>query len=406
MSPEFHRIKRLPPYVFAEVNAMKAAARARGDDIIDFGMGNPDTPPPQHIIDKLVETARDPKTHRYSTSRGILGLRLANANYYQRRFGVDIDPEAETIVTLGSKEGLANLAQAITTPGDVILAPNPSYPIHPYGFIIAGAVIRHIPVGPGQNFFTNLEAAVRRCVSPPTAIVLNYPANPTAEVVDLAFYERIVDFAREKNFFLLSDLAYAEIYFDGNPPPSILQVPGAKDVAVEFTSLSKTYSMPGWRMGFASGNRRLVAALTRIKSYLDYGAFTPIQVAACAALNGPQDCIEDVRGLYRRRRDVLVQGLGTAGWDVPSPQATMFAWAPLPAGFKHLGSLEFSKQLLDKAKVAVSPGIGFGEYGDGFVRIALVENEHRSRQALRNIKRFLQDYKDMDITDMRASAAQ
>ena len=406
MSPEFHRIKRLPPYVFAEVNAMKAEARARGDDIIDFGMGNPDTPPPQHIIDKLVETARDPKTHRYSTSRGILGLRLANANYYQRRFGVDIDPEAETIVTLGSKEGLANLAQAITTPGDVILAPNPSYPIHPYGFIIAGAVIRHIPVGPGQNFFTNLEAAVRRCVPPPTAIVLNYPANPTAEVVDLAFYERIVDFAREKNFFLLSDLAYAEIYFDGNPPPSILQVPGAKDVAVEFTSLSKTYSMPGWRMGFASGNRRLVAALTRIKSYLDYGAFTPIQVAACAALNGPQDCIEDVRGLYRRRRDVLVQGLGTAGWDVPSPQATMFAWAPLPAGFKHLGSLEFSKQLLDKAKVAVSPGIGFGEYGDGFVRIALVENEHRSRQALRNIKRFLQDYKDMDITDMRASAAQ
>ena len=406
MSPEFHRIKRLPPYVFAEVNAMKAAARARGDDIIDFGMGNPDTPPPQHIIDKLVETARDPKTHRYSTSRGILGLRLANANYYQRRFGVDIDPEAETIVTLGSKEGLANLAQAITTPGDVILAPNPSYPIHPYGFIIAGAVIRHIPVGPGQNFFANLDAAVRHCVLPPTAIVLNYPANPTAEVVDLAFYERIVDFAREKNFFLLSDLAYAEIYFDGNPPPSILQVPGAKDVAVEFTSLSKTYSMPGWRMGFASGNRRLVAALTRIKSYLDYGAFTPIQVAACAALNGPQDCIEDVRGLYRRRRDVLVQGLGTAGWDVPSPQATMFAWAPLPAGFKHLGSLEFSKQLLDKAKVAVSPGIGFGEYGDGFVRIALVENEHRSRQALRNIKRFLQDYKDMDITDMRASAAQ
>ncbi len=403
---DFHRIKRLPPYVFAEVNAMKAAARARGEDIIDFGMGNPDTPPAQHIIDKLVEAARDPKTHRYSTSRGIPGLRLANANYYKRRFGVDIDPETETIVTLGSKEGLANLAQAITTPGDVILAPNPSYPIHPYGFIIAGAVIRHIPVGPAQDFFANLDNAVRHCVPPPTAIVLNYPANPTAEVVDLAFYERVIRFAREKNLFLLSDLAYAEIYFDGRPPPSILQVPGARDVAVEFTSLSKTYSMPGWRMGFASGNRRLIAALTRIKSYLDYGAFTPIQVAACAALNGPQDIIEDIRDLYRRRRDVLIQGLGAANWEVPSPQATMFAWAPLPEGFTHLGSLEFSKLLLDKAKVAVSPGIGFGEYGDGFVRIALVENEHRSRQAIRNIKRFLQDYKDMDIADMRTSVAQ
>ncbi len=403
---EFHRIKRLPPYVFAEVNAMKAGARARGEDIIDFGMGNPDTPPAKHIIDKLVEAARDPKTHRYSTSRGIPGLRLANANYYQRRFGVDIDPESETIVTLGSKEGLANLAQAITTPGDVILAPNPSYPIHPYGFIIAGAVIRHIPVGPAQDFFANLENAVRHCVPPPTAIVLNYPANPTAEVVDLAFYERVVRFAKEKNLFLLSDLAYAEIYFDGTPPPSILQVPGAKDVAVEFTSLSKTYSMPGWRMGFASGNRRLIAALTRIKSYLDYGAFTPIQVAACAALNGPQDCVEEIRDLYRHRRDVLIQGLGAANWEVPSPRATMFAWAPLPDGFAHLGSLEFSKQLLDKAKVAVAPGIGFGEYGDGFVRIALVENEHRSRQAIRNIKRFLQDYKDMDIADTHASAAQ
>ncbi|NQV60914.1 MAG: LL-diaminopimelate aminotransferase [Alphaproteobacteria bacterium] len=403
---EFHRIKRLPPYVFAEVNAMKAAARARGEDIIDLGMGNPDTPPAQHIIDKLVETARDPKTHRYSTSRGIPGLRLANANYYKRRFGVDIDPETETIVTLGSKEGLANLAQAITTPGDIILAPNPSYPIHPYGFIIAGAVIRHIPVGPAQDFFANLETAVRHCVPPPTALVLNYPANPTAEVVDLAFYERMVKFAKEKNLFLLSDLAYAEIYFDGKPPPSILQVPGAKDVAVEFTSMSKTYSMPGWRMGFASGNRRLVAALTRMKSYLDYGAFTPIQVAACAALNGPQDCIEDIRDLYRQRRDVLIQGLGAADWEVPSPQATMFAWAPLPVGFAHLGSLEFSKLLLDKAKVAVSPGIGFGEYGDGFVRIALVENEHRSRQAIRNIKRFLQDYRDMDIVTKQASVAQ
>jgi len=392
MQPDFHRIRRLPPYVFAEVNAMKAAARARGEDIIDFGMGNPDTPPPQHIIDKLTEAAGDPKAHRYSASRGIPGLRRANAGYYARRFGVEIDPESETIVTLGSKEGLANLAQAITTPGDVILAPNPSYPIHPYGFIIAGAAIRHIPVGPGQDFFANLERAIRHCVPPPTALVLNYPSNPTAEVIDLAFYQRAVDFARETGMYILSDLAYAEIYFDGNPPPSILQVPGARDVAVEFTSLSKTYSMPGWRIGFATGNKRLVGALTRIKSYLDYGAFTPIQVAACAALNGPQDVIDGIRDLYRSRRDVLVQSLANAGWEIPSPQATMFAWAPLPEECAHLGSLEFSKRLLQHANVAVSPGIGFGEYGDGYVRIALVENEQRIRQAARNIKRFLADF--------------
>lgn len=389
MDPEFHRIRRLPPYVFAEVNDMKARARAAGDDIIDLGMGNPDSATPPHIVEKLVETARNGKTHRYSTSRGIPGLRRANAGYYARRFGVDIDPERETIATLGSKEGLANLAQAITTPGDVILAPNPSYPIHPYGFIIAGAAIRHIPVGPDQDFWDNLERAVRHCVPPPTALVLNYPANPTAEVVDLAFYERIVRFARERGIFILSDLAYAEIYFDGNPPPSILQVPGAKDIAVEFTSLSKTYSMPGWRMGFATGNAKLIAALTRIKSYLDYGAFTPVQVAACAALNGPQDCVDAVRDLYRRRRDVLIDGLASAGWQVPRPTATMFVWAPLPPAFRGAGSLSFSKQLLQEAKVAVSPGVGFGEYGDGHVRIALVENEHRIRQAVRNIKRFL-----------------
>ncbi len=385
----FHRIRRLPPYVFAEVNEMKAKARASGQDIIDVGMGNPDLPTPPHIVAKLVEAVQDPRTHRYSTSRGIPGLRKANAAYYQRRFGVELDPETETIVTLGSKEGLANLAQAITAPGDVILAPNPSYPIHPYGFIIAGAVIRHIPVAHGEDFWENLQRAMRHCVPPPTALVLNYPSNPTAEVVDLAFMERIVEFAREHEIYILSDLAYAEIYFDDNPPPSILQVPGAKDVAIEFTSLSKTYSMPGWRIGFASGNRDLVRALTRIKSYLDYGAFTPIQVAACTALNGPQDCVEEARQIYRRRRDVLVQGLASAGWEIPSPPATMFCWAPIPESFRSLGSLEFSKLLLQKAGVAVSPGIGFGEYGDEYVRIALVENEHRIRQAVRNIKKFL-----------------
>jgi len=401
MLPDFHRIRRLPPYVFAEVNQMKAAARARGADIIDFGMGNPDTPPPRHIIEKLIETAQNPKAHRYSASRGIPGLRRANAAYYGRRFGVDVDPERETIVTLGSKEGLANLAQAITTPGDVILAPNPSYPIHPYGFIIAGAVIRHIPVGPGVDFFESLERAMRHCVPPPTALVLNYPANPTAETVDLAFYERVVAFAREHDIYILSDLAYAEIYFDGNPPPSILQVDGAKDVAVEFTSLSKTYSMPGWRIGFATGNAKLIGALTRIKSYLDYGAFTPIQVAACTALNGPQDVVDEVRALYRRRRDVLVDSLANAGWAVPSPQATMFAWAPLPPQFADMGSLAFSKLLLSEAEVAVSPGIGFGEYGDGFVRIALVENEQRIRQAARNIKRFFGQFQKQDEKPMR-----
>ena len=405
MDPEFHRIRRLPPYVFAEVNEMKARARAAGEDIIDLGMGNPDSATPPHIVEKLIETVRNGKTHRYSTSRGIPGLRRANAGYYARRFGVEIDPERETIATLGSKEGLANLAQAITTPGDVILAPNPSYPIHPYGFIIAGAVIRHVPVGPDQDFWENLERAVRHCVPPPTALVLNYPANPTAEVVDLGFYERIVRFARERGIFILSDLAYAEIYFDGNPPPSILQVPGAKDIAVEFTSLSKTYSMPGWRMGFATGNAKLIRALTRIKSYLDYGAFTPVQVAACAALNGPQDCVEEVRDLYRRRRDVLVDGLASAGWQVPRPTATMFVWAPLPRAFREAGSLSFSKQLLQEAKVAVSPGIGFGEYGDGYVRIALVENEHRIRQAVRNIKRFLGNAAMTDTADQPRAVA-
>ncbi|MBM3554140.1 MAG: LL-diaminopimelate aminotransferase [Alphaproteobacteria bacterium] len=390
METEFHRIKRLPPYVFAEVNSMKAKARAAGDDIIDLGMGNPDLPTPPHIVDKLVEAVKNPKTHRYSTSRGIPGLRKAIAAYYERRFNVAVDPEHEAIATIGSKEGLANLASAMTTPGDVILSPNPSYPIHPYGFIIAGAAVRHLPVGSDLDFMTTLERAVRHCVPKPTALILNYPSNPTAEVVDLDFYRPVVEFCRKQGIYILSDLAYAEVYFEGVPPPSVLEVPGAKDIAVEFTSLSKTYSMPGWRVGFAVGNKTLIGALGRIKSYLDYGAFTPIQIAATAALNGPQDCVEDMRRTYKSRRDVLIGGFASVGWKVPSPPATMFCWAPIPEAFRKLGSLEFSKLLLREAKVAVSPGIGFGEYGDGHVRVALVENEQRIRQAVRNIRRFFQ----------------
>ena len=391
MEQEFHRIKRLPPYVFAEVNALKARARAAGEDIIDFGMGNPDQPPPKHVTDKLVEVVQDPRVHRYSTSRGIPGLRKAVAAYYQRRFGVELDPERETIVTLGSKEGLANLCQAITSPGDVILVPNPSYPIHAFGFIIAGAAIRAVALGPDQDFMAQLERALRHSVPKPLALVLNYPSNPTAQVVDLDFYGEVIEFCRRHEIFVISDLAYAEVYFEGLPPPSILQVPGAKDVAVEFTSLSKTYSMPGWRIGFCSGNPRLIAALARVKSYVDYGAFTPIQVAATAALNGPQDCVDEMRARYRARRDVLVRGLTAVGWPVPSPPATMFAWAPMPPAFEEIGSLAFSKLLLSEAKVAVSPGVGFGEYGDRHLRLALVENEHRTRQAIRNIKLFLKN---------------
>jgi len=390
MSEDFYRIRRLPPYVFAEVNAMKAAARARGEDIIDLGMGNPDSPPPPHVIAKLAEVAAKPDAHGYSASKGIPGLRKAQAAYYLRRFGVVVDPETEVVVTLGSKEGLANLAQAITAPGDVILAPNPSYPIHMFGFIIAGCTIRSIPAAPGPDFFEKLERAVRYTVPRPTVLVLGYPSNPTAEVVDLAFYEQVVAFAKAHNIWVISDLAYAEIYFDGVPTPSILQVPGAKDIAIEFTSMSKTYSMAGWRIGFAVGNPHLIAALTRVKSYLDYGAFTPIQAAAVAAINGPQECIEEVRQLYKRRRDVLVESFGRAGWDIPVPRASMFAWAPIPPALRHLGSLEFSKQLLIHAQVAVAPGTGFGEEGEGFVRIAMVENEHRIRQAARSIKRYLQ----------------
>ena len=390
MPEEFHRIRRLPPYVFAEVNQAKARARAAGEDIIDLGMGNPDGPTPPHIVAKLVEAVQDPRTHRYSTSKGIPGLRRALAGYYYRRFGVGLDPENEIIATLGSKEGLANLAAAITSPGDTILVPNPSYPIHQFGFIIAGASVRSVPAAPDEEMLRVLDRAVRHSVPKPTALIVNYPSNPTAMIADLDFYREIVAFARRHEIFVLSDLAYAEIYFGDRIPPSILEVPGAKDIAVEFTSLSKTYSMPGWRMGFAAGNARLISALARMKSYLDYGAFTPIQVAATAALNGPQDCVAELRRLYKERRDVLVRGLTAAGWEVPSPEASMFAWAPIPPRYAHLGSVGFSKLLLARAKVAVAPGIGFGEYGDTHVRIALVENTHRLRQAVRNIRAFLQ----------------
>ncbi len=386
---EFYRIKRLPPYVIAEVNAMRAAARAAGEDIIDLGMGNPDLPPPAHVIEKLCEVAMKPDAHGYSQSKGIPGLRRAQANYYGRRFNVDLDPESEVVVTMGSKEGLASLATAITGPGDVVLAPNPSYPIHTFGFIIAGATIRSVPTTPNEDYWRALDRAMAFTVPRPSILVVNYPSNPTAEAVDLAFYERLVAWAKENKVWVLSDLAYSELYYDGNPTPSILQIPGAKDVAVEFTSMSKTYSMAGWRMGFAVGNKRLIAAMTRVKSYLDYGAFTPIQAAACAALNGPQDIVQKNRDLYQKRRDVMVESFGRAGWDIPSPKASMFAWAPLPPALKEMGSLEFSKQLLTHAKVAVAPGVGYGEDGEGYVRIAMVENEQRIRQAARNIRKFL-----------------
>ncbi|WP_066480630.1 MULTISPECIES: LL-diaminopimelate aminotransferase [unclassified Sphingomonas] len=390
MSDEFYRMKRLPPYVIAEVNAMRAAARAGGEDIIDLGMGNPDLPPPAHVIDKLIEVAQKPDAHGYSQSKGIPGLRRAQANYYGRRFGVELDPEREVVVTMGSKEGLASLATAITAPGDVVLAPNPSYPIHTFGFILAGATIRAVPTTPDERYFESLERAMAFTVPRPSVLVVNYPSNPTAETVDLAFYERLVAFAKDQGLWILSDLAYSELYYDGHPTPSILQVKGGKDVAVEFTSLSKTYSMAGWRIGFAVGNARLIAAMTRVKSYLDYGAFTPIQAAACAALNGPQDIVEANRLLYHKRRDVLVESFGRAGWDIPPPRASMFAWAPLPPALAHLGSLEFSKQLLTHAKVAVAPGVGYGENGEGYVRIAMVENEQRLRQAARNVRKYLQ----------------
>jgi alanine-synthesizing transaminase len=387
---DFHRIKRLPPYVFEQVNKIKAAERAKGVDIIDLGMGNPDLPAPKHVLDKLIETVGKPRTDRYSSSKGIAGLRRAQAYYYERRFGVKLNPDTQVVATLGSKEGFANMAQAITGPGDVVLVPNPSYPIHAFGFLMAGGVIRSVPAEPTPDFFPAAEKAIMHSVPKPIALVVCYPSNPTAFVASLDFYRDLVAFAKKHDIILLSDLAYAEVYFDdNNPPPSMLQVPGAIDVTVEFTSMSKTFSMAGWRMGFAVGNERLLAALTRVKSYLDYGAYTPIQVAAAAALNGPDDCIREMRAVYRTRRDALVESFGKAGFEIPVPQASMFAWVPIPEKFRHLGSLEFSKLLIEKAEVAVAPGIGFGEHGDDFIRIAIVENEQRIRQAARNIGKFL-----------------
>jgi alanine-synthesizing transaminase len=375
--------------VFEQVNRVKALARNAGADIIDLGMGNPDLPAPTHVVEKLKETIGKPRTDRYSSSKGIPGLRRAQAGYYARRFGVKLNPDTQIVVTLGSKEGFANVAQAIAAPGDVVLVPNPSYPIHAFGFLMAGGVIRSVPSEPTPGFFEALERAVIHSIPKPIAVVVCYPANPTAYVADLDFYRDLVAFAKKHDIFVLSDLAYAEVYFD-DPPPSVLQVPGAMDVVVEFTSMSKTYSMPGWRVGFAVGNERIIAALARVKSYLDYGAFTPMQVAATAALNGPNDCIREMRETYRRRRDVLVESFGRSGWVVPAPSASMFAWAPIPEPFRPFGSVEFSKLLVEKAEVAVSPGIGFGEHGEGYVRIALVENEQRIRQAARNIRRFLE----------------
>ena len=391
MNNDFHRIQRLPPYIFEEVNRIKAKLRGQGVDIIDFGMGNPDMPTPQHIVDKLCETARKPKAHRYSASKGIPGLRKAMAGYYGRRFGVKLNPDTEVIATLGSKEGFANLAQAITGPGDVVICPNPAYPIHAYGFIMAGGAIQHVPALSPEQYLSGISQAVAGLTPPPIAVIVSYPSNPTAQWVDLDFYKEVVALAKKHELLVLSDVAYSEIYFGDNPPPSILQVEGAKDIAVEVNSLSKTFAMPGWRVGMVVGNERMCSALARVKSYLDYGAFTPVQVAAAAALNGPQDCVEEIRQTYKARRDVLVESMGRAGWDIPSPPASMFAWAPLPEPFREAGSMLFSKLLIEHAEVAVSPGVGFGEYGEGYVRIGLVENEHRIRQAARNVRKFLQN---------------
>jgi alanine-synthesizing transaminase len=389
LDTKFSRIERLPPYVFSVVGDLKMQARRRGEDIIDFGMGNPDQPTPQHIVDKLVEAANRENTHRYSVSKGIPRLRKAICDWYRRRFDVDLDPETEAIVTIGSKEGLAHLAMAVVDRGDVVLVPNPAYPIHPFGFVIAGADVRHVPIGPGIDFFAELEKAIRDCWPRPKFLVLNFPSNPTSQCVDLPFFQQVIDIAREHQIWVIQDIAYADIVFDGYTAPSILQVPGAKDIAVEFFSLSKSYNMPGWRVGFMVGNPILVKALARLKSYLDYGTFTPIQVAAITALEGPQDCLAEICEMYRRRRDVLCEGLNQAGWPVEKPRGTMFVWAPIPEQYREMGSLEFSKKLLLEAKVAVSPGVGFGEYGDAYVRFALIENEHRTRQAIRGIREMM-----------------
>ena len=386
MFDDFPRINRLPPYVFNIVNDLKAKARARGEDIVDFGMGNPDQPTPKHIVDKLIEVTERGNTHRYSVSRGIPRLRRAICNWYKNRYAVELDSESEAIVTIGSKEGLAHLALATVGPGDAVLVPNPSYPIHPYGFVIAGADIRHVPLTPDVDFFSELEKAIKDTWPKPKMLVLNFPGNPTTQCVELEFFEKVVAIAKEHQIWVIHDLAYADIVFDGYKPPSIMEVPGAKEVAVEFFTLSKSYNMPGWRVGFMVGNSTLVAALARIKSYLDYGTFTPIQVAAITALEGPQECVKEIADMYCRRRDVLCEGLCAIGWSVEKPKATMFVWAPIPEQYKKMGSLEFSKKLLKEAKVAVSPGVGFGEYGDDHVRFGLIENEHRTRQALRGIR--------------------
>lgn len=384
---EFHRIKRLPPYVFNIVGDLKHAARQRGEDIIDFGMGNPDLATPPHIVEKLIESVRNPRNHRYSLSRGIYKLRLAICDWYKRRYDVDLDPESEAVATIGSKEGISHLALAIIEPGDVVFVPNPTYPIHSYSVIIAGGDVRSIPLLPGVDFFEELTRAVKETWPKPKLMVLNFPHNPTTEVVDREFFVKIVDFARENAMLVVHDLAYADIVFDGYRAPSLLEVPGAKDVGVEFFTLSKSYNMPGWRVGFAVGNPRMIGALTRIKSYLDYGMFQPIQIAAIIALNGPQDCVAEIRETYRHRRNVLVDTFSRVGWPIARPRASMFVWARIPEPFAAMKSLEFSKFLLSEAKVAASPGIGFGEYGDDFVRMALVENEHRIRQAAKGIKR-------------------
>ncbi|MBT8420704.1 MAG: alanine transaminase [Gammaproteobacteria bacterium] len=389
MRADFARIKRLPPYVFNIVNELKAAARAHGEDIIDFGMGNPDRPTPKHIVDKLLEAAGRGNTHRYSMSRGVPRLRRAICNWYKRRFDVDLDMDTEAIVTIGSKEGLAHLALATMGPGDAVLVPNPSYPIHPYGFVIAGADIRHVPMVQGLDFFEELKRAIQNSWPRPKMLVLNFPCNPTAQCVELDFFEKVVSVAREHEIWVVQDLAYADLCFDGYRAPSILQVPGAKECAVESFSLSKSYNMPGWRVGFMVGNEQLIGALARMKSYLDYGMFTPIQIAAITALEGPQECLDEIRNTYQKRRDVLCKGLQSAGWPVEKPQATMFVWARIPEPYRDMGSLEFSKILLSQAKVAVSPGIGFGEYGDEYVRFSLIENQHRTRQAIRGIRSML-----------------
>jgi len=386
VNEEFARIERLPPYVLAEVTRLKATARARGEDIIDFGMGNPDQPTPKHIVDKLVEAAQRGDTHRYSMSKGIPRLRRAMTNWYKDRYDVELDPETQAIVTIGSKEGLAHLALAMMSPGDAALVPNPAYPIHPYGFVIAGADIRHIPMNDEVDFFDELHKAIVDSWPKPKVLVLNFPGNPTADCVELEFFEKVVAVAKEHEIWVIHDLAYADIVFDGYKAPSILQVPGATDIAVEFFSLSKSYNMPGWRVGFMCGNETLVGALSRMKSYLDYGMFTPIQIAAIAALEGPQDCVHEIRDMYQSRRDVLCDGLNSIGWHIKPPKATMFVWAKIPEAYVELGSLEFSKKVLQEAKVAVSPGLGFGSYGDQHVRFALIENEHRTRQAIRGIR--------------------